>query len=174
MDFPKVVAITNSKQFYAAYTIVMDLILYSEPVKSSDPSSLIVCFDYRFQRFEERHHSSYRTSEKIRRFDDIRVEFLYRMSELTDSSIRDLAKVELLQENLLFELGVMVMAIKAGMQRGSEESSHFSSGLLLRNKSFGMFLIQTISRLWIWVWLTHLSTEFKERMDTTLILLRLE
>lgn len=36
VDFPKVVATTNSKQFFAAYTIVMDLILYSEPVKSSD------------------------------------------------------------------------------------------------------------------------------------------
>lgn len=126
VDFPKVVAVTNSKQFYAAYTIVMDLILYSEPVKKQRSEQLDrVLLTTDFNDLKSAITQVVELQKKIRRFDDIRVEFLYRMSELTDSSIRDLAKVELLQENLLFELGVMVMAIKAGMQRGSEESSHF-------------------------------------------------
>lgn len=126
VDFPKVVATTNSKQFYAAYTIVMDLILYSEPVKKQRSEQLDrVLLTTDFNDLKNAINRVVDLQKKIHRFDDIRVEFLSRMSEMNENSIRDLARVELLQENLYFELGVMIMAIKAGMQRGSDDSSQF-------------------------------------------------
>lgn len=122
VDFPKIVATTDSKQFFAAYTIVIDLILYSEPVKKQRSEQLDrVLLTTDFSDLETGISQVGKLQKKIRRFDDIRIEFLARMSELDEAAVRNLAKVELMQDILSFELGVMVMAIKTGMHKSSRD-----------------------------------------------------
>ncbi|VVT53361.1 uncharacterized protein SAPINGB_P003535 [Magnusiomyces paraingens] len=128
VDFPKIVATTDSHQFFAAYTIVIDLILYSEPVKKQHSEQLDkVLLTTDFNDLKKAINQVRDLQTKIRKFDDIRMEYITRMSELDESAIRDLAKVELIQDNLSFELGILVVAIKTGMQKGSrdEDSSQF-------------------------------------------------
>lgn len=122
VDFPKVVATTNSKQFYSIFTVVMDLMIYSEPAKKEKSERLDkVLLATDFNDLKNAVKQVYELQRKIHKFEDIRLEFLTRMPELDESAVRDLAKVELEQENLAFELSVMVMAIKAGMQKGSKD-----------------------------------------------------
>lgn len=128
VDFPKIVATTNSSQFFAAYTIVIDLILYSEPVKKQHSEQLdkvLLTTDFNDLKKAINQVKEYQT--KLRKFDEIRMEYLARMSELDESSVRDLAKVELVQDNLGFELGIIVVAIKTGMQKNSRDDDFSQS-----------------------------------------------
>lgn len=122
VDFPKVVATCDSHQFFAMFTIVMDLLIYQEPMlkeRSERLDKVLLATD--FSNLNKAAPRVRQLQDTIRNFEELRAEFMIRLSELDSQAIEDLAKIEVEQAHAMLELFVMMEAIKSGMQKVSRD-----------------------------------------------------
>lgn len=122
VDFPKVVATFDSKQFFALYTITMNLLIYKEPMvkeRSERLDKVLLATD--FTNLENAAKRVIQLQDDVRNFEELRNEYMVRSSELNSQMIEDLVKIEVEQSHATLELFVMMEAIKAGMQKVSRD-----------------------------------------------------
>lgn len=123
INFPKVVGSTDSNQFYAAFTVVMDLLLYTEPMqkeRSERMEKVLLATD--FTNLQGASQRVVQLQNTVRKFDELKSEFMVRLSELNHESIVDLVRVEVEQDFARRELVVMMEAIKSGMRKVSHDN----------------------------------------------------
>ena len=119
VDFPKVFATCDSQQYFAVYTIVVDLLVYSEPShkKTTDRlEEVLLATDFSdlngaLERLKE-------LQSEIRQLVELRNEFAIRMQELDNSAMNDLNNIEVELQHVSLELVVMMKAVKTGIQKG--------------------------------------------------------
>lgn len=122
INFPKVVATCDSKQFYATFNVVMDLLIYSEPIqkeRSERLDKVLLATD--FTNIQGAAMRVRQLQTKVRSLAEVRTEFLLHMSELSKQAAVDLARVEVEQDEARMELYVMMEAIKSGMRKVSRD-----------------------------------------------------
>lgn len=122
VDFPKVVATCDSRQFFATFTIVMDLLIYTEPMqkeRSDRLDKVLLATD-----FSDLNNASRRVRQlqnEVRNFEDLKTEFMIRLSDLNSQALADLAMIEVEENHAVLELFVLMEAIKSGMQKVSND-----------------------------------------------------
>lgn len=124
VDFPKVVATCDSQQYFAAYTIAMDLLVYSEPVLKEQNERLervILASDFRdlnkaVERMTELQGDIYKLGR-------IRHEFLTRMDVLDEKGIKDMLTIDVEVHKVYSELMIMMEAIRIALQKERQDMS---------------------------------------------------
>lgn len=122
VDFPKVVATCNSEQYFAMFTIVMDLLIYTEPIqkeRSDRLDKILLATD--FTNLERAAQRVVQLQQDVRNFHDLGHEFLVHVSDLSHQAILDLALIDVEQDHARQELFVMMEAIKSGMRKVSQD-----------------------------------------------------
>lgn len=118
VNFPKVVASCDSEQFYATFTVVMDLLIYTEPMqkeRSERIDKVLLATD--FSNLELAAERVRQLQTDVRNFQDLGKEFLAHLSELNHEAIINLAKIEVEQDHARQELFVMMEAISNAMRK---------------------------------------------------------
>ncbi|KAF5100747.1 hypothetical protein D0Z00_001135 [Geotrichum galactomycetum] len=136
VDFPRVAVHCDSQQFFALFTLAMDLLIYTEPAereRSERLDKVMLATD-----FSDLNNITDRINQlqnNVRNFQDIKMEFVTRLPTLSVMQLAELEKIEIEQNHALLELFVMMEAIRTGMERKTEEedptgqSSTTDSGL---------------------------------------------
>ncbi|KAA8916788.1 hypothetical protein TRICI_001086 [Trichomonascus ciferrii] len=120
VDFPKVVATCDSTQYFAIYTIVVDLLVYSEPIRRKRSEALEeVLLATDFSDLNKAVGRLNQLQEDIRHLQELRTEFAVRMGELDEQGRADSTTIEVEYQHSLLELMVMMRALREGMQRGN-------------------------------------------------------
>lgn len=120
VDFPKVVATCDSTQYFAVYTIVVDLLVYSEPVRRQRSEALEeVLLATDFSDLNKAVGRLNQLQEDIRQLQELRTEFAVRMGELDEQGRSDSTTIEVEYQHSVMELMVMMRALREGMQRGN-------------------------------------------------------
>lgn len=118
VNFPKVVASCDSEQFFATFTVVMDLLIYTEPMqkeRSERIDKVLLATD--FSNLELAAKRVCQLQTYVRNFHDLRKEFLAHIGELNNQAIINLARIEVEQEHARQELFVMMQAISSAMRK---------------------------------------------------------
>lgn len=122
VDFPRVAVHCDSQQFFAMFTLVMDLLIYTEPAereRSERLDKVMLATD-----FSDLNNITDRINQlqnNVRNFQDIKMEFVTRLPTLSVMQLVELEKIEIEQNHALLELFVMMEAIRTGMERKAEE-----------------------------------------------------
>lgn len=117
VHFPKVTVACDSPQFFAIFTIAMDLLMYTEPVtkeRSDRLDKVMLATD-----FSNLENICLRISELqklVRLHQDIKMDYVAQISSLDREGLSDLATLELEQTHTLRELFVMMEALKSREQ----------------------------------------------------------
>lgn len=122
VDFPKVVATCDSKQYFAVYTIVVDLLVYSEPIhrkKSEALEEVLLATD--FSDLNKAVGRLNQLQEDIRQLLELRTEFAVRRGELDEQGNVDSTTIEVEYQHSVLELMVMMRALREGMQKGNHQ-----------------------------------------------------
>lgn len=121
VDFPKIVAVCDSAQFYTCFTVVMDLILYTEPQKKETSERLEkVLLATDFTNLEGASNRVIQLQNDIRKFSELQDEFLVRLNDMNRQSINDLARIDMEMNHTRLELYVIMEAIKSGIRKGNK------------------------------------------------------
>jgi hypothetical protein len=122
VDFPRVAVHCDSQQFFAMFTLVMDLLIYTEPAereRSERLDKVMLATD-----FSDLNNITDRINQlqnNVRNFQDIKMEFVTRLPTLSVMQLAELEKIEIEQNHTLLELFFMMEAIRTGMERKTEE-----------------------------------------------------
>ena len=133
IDFPQMRAICDSAQYYTMYVIVVDLLLYSEPLEKVRSERLEkIMFASDFSDLRGAPEMVIRLQEKIRQLEEIKTQFQIRSAYLDRRGWQDRLTIEEDLAGCEDELFFMMKAITTS-QRKAEERNHTSqSSALLR------------------------------------------
>lgn len=133
VDFPQLMAICDSKQYYALYTIVMDLLVYSEPLektRSERLEKIMLASD--FSDLSGAPEMVVRLQEKIRVLQEIKMQFQINEMTLTRQQWKERI---LLEQDLTAcedELFFIMKAITSSQRKVEERVSASEATPLLR------------------------------------------
>ncbi|KAI1000375.1 UPF0648 protein [Podosphaera aphanis] len=128
VEFPQIRAICNSAQYYAMYIIVMDLLMFSEPLEKTRNERLEkIMLASDFSDLRGVPEMVIKLQERIRLLDEIRSQFQINSEYLGQEGLEDKALLERDSGNCADELFFMMEAIKTS-QRKYDPSK--TSGLL--------------------------------------------
>lgn len=130
VDFPKVVAACDSSQYFAVYTIALDLLVYSEPTRQQYTERLeeiMLATDFTDLNKAVDRIKQLRTD--IHQLEEVRQDFNLRSGDLGDRGESDRTLVETEYQHSVMELLVMMKAIRTGMQKGRNRTSDTSQFL---------------------------------------------
>jgi hypothetical protein len=133
VEFPKVQAICNSSQYYAMYIIVLDLLMYSEPLEKTRTERLEkIMLASDFSDLRGAPEMVIRLQERIRQLDEIKTQFQINSKYLDKRGWEDRLLIDKDLTSCEDELFFMMKAITTSQRKydGSQ-----SSGLLRWNIS---------------------------------------
>lgn len=126
VDFPKVVATCDSDQYFAIYTIVVDLLIYSEPTKKQTSERLDrVLLTTNFSDLDKAVDRLNRLQRDLRSLYELRDQFYINQDQLDDNALHDLLRIDVESKQVALELQVMMAAIRSGLNRGHDEKSNY-------------------------------------------------
>lgn len=131
VDFPRIRASCDSAQYYAMYIIVLDLLLYSEPLektRSERLEKIMLASDFSDLRGAPEMAAS--LQERIRQLDDIKLHFQVNAKYLDRQGWQDRIELEKDLVNCEDELFFIMKAITTSQQKNDDRKSSQSSGLL--------------------------------------------
>ena len=133
VNFPHVRAICDSSQYYAMYIIVLDLLLYSEPlekIRNEKLEKIMLAAD-----FSDLSGSSEMVADlqkRIRDLEEIRAQFQLHVEELDESGKKDFSTVEQDLANCEDELFFLMKAITSSQRKHDDRSPNASTNGFLR------------------------------------------
>ena len=133
VEFPQVRAICDSSQYYAMYLIVLDLLLYSEPlekVRSERLEKIMLASDFSDLRGAPEMVIS--LQERIRQLEEIRGHFQIHAQYLDRQGWTDRLSIEKDLTNCEDELFFMMKAITTSQRKNDERAQNTQSNGLLR------------------------------------------
>lgn len=123
VNFPKVVASCDSQQYFTTYTVVMDLLIYTEPeIKTRTERLDKVLLATDFSNLGSASKRIIKLQNDVRGLRELETEFVIHSSTLTDGAVDDLRNVEVEQQHALLELYMMMEALKSGMRKNSKDN----------------------------------------------------
>ncbi|WEW61240.1 Protein SABRE [Emydomyces testavorans] len=131
VDFPQVRAICDSAQYYSMYVIVLDLLLYSEPleeVRNERLEKIMLASDFSDLRGAPEMVS--KLQHRIRNLEDIKNLFQLQSKYLDTQGWKDWMALEKDLANCEDELFFIMKAITTSQRKSEERTKHHSSGLL--------------------------------------------
>lgn len=131
VEFSHVRAICDSAQYYAMYIIVLDLLLYNEPlekVRSEKLEKIMLASD--FSDLRGAPEMVYRLQQRIRQLEEIKNVFQIQAKYLDTQGWRDRIALEQDLARCEDELFFMMKAITTSQRRTEDRSMSESSGLL--------------------------------------------
>ena len=131
VDFPHIRAICDSTQYYALYIIVMDLLLYSEPlekVRSERLEKIMLATD--FSDLRGAPQVIIRLQERIRQLEDIKLRFQIQSKYLDKQGWLDRMALEEDLASCEDELFFMMKAITTSQRKLDERTTSQTNGLL--------------------------------------------
>ena len=133
VKFPHIRAICDSSQYYTAYVIVLDLLLYSEPlekVRNERLEKIMLAAD-----FSDLSGSAEMVGDlqrRIRDLDEIKSHFQLHTEDLDEQGKQDLVMIESDLSSCEDELFFLMKAITSSQRKYDEHSPDASSNALLR------------------------------------------
>lgn len=131
VDFPRVRARCDSAQYYAMYIIVLDLLLYSEPLektRSERLEKIMLASDFSDLRGAPEMAES--LQERIRQLEDLKLHFQINAKYLDKQGWQDRINLEKDLANCEDELFFIMKAINTAQHKNDDRKSSQSSGLL--------------------------------------------
>ena len=131
VDFPRIRAICDSAQYYALYIIVLDLLLYSEPlekVRSERLEKIMLASDFSDLRGAPEMTS--RLQQRIRQLEAIKEHFEINAKYLDRQGWQDRIDLEKDLASCEDELFFIMKAITTSQRKGDERKASQSTGLL--------------------------------------------
>lgn len=131
VDFPRVRVRCDSAQYYAMYVIVLDLLLYSEPLektRSERLEKIMLASDFSDLRGAPEMAES--LQERIRQLEDIKLHFQINAKYLDKQGWQDRINLEKDLTNCEDELFFIMKAINTSQQKNDDRKASQSSGLL--------------------------------------------
>ncbi|KAI1908484.1 Protein SABRE [Ophidiomyces ophidiicola] len=131
VDFPQIRAICDSSQYYSMYVIVLDLLLYSEPleqVRSERLEKIMLASDFSDLRGAPEMVS--KLQQRIKHLEDIKNVFQIQSRYLDTQGWKDRMAVEKDLAICEDELFFIMKAITTSQRKKEELVKHHSSGLL--------------------------------------------
>ncbi|KAK5049103.1 hypothetical protein LTR84_005526 [Exophiala bonariae] len=131
VDFPRVRARCDSTQYYSMYIIVLDLLLYSEPLektRSERLEKIMLASDFSDLRGAPEMAES--LQERIRQLEDIKLHFQINAKYLDKEGWQDRINLEKDLANCEDELFFIMKAINTSQQKIDDRKTSQSSGLL--------------------------------------------
>ncbi|KIW81853.1 hypothetical protein Z517_04879 [Fonsecaea pedrosoi CBS 271.37] len=131
VDFPRVRARCDSTQYYAVYIIVLDLLLYSEPLektRSERLEKIMLASDFSDLRGAPEMAES--LQERIRQLEDIKLHFQIHAKYLDKQGWQDRINLEKDLASCEDELFFIMKAINTSQQKSEDRKASQSSGLL--------------------------------------------
>lgn len=131
VDFPRVRARCDSQQYYTMYIIVLDLLLYSEPLektRSERLEKIMLASDFSDLRGAPEMAQS--LQERIRQLEDIKLHFQINAKYLDKQGWQDRINLEKDLANCEDELFFIMKAINTSQQRNDDRKASETSGLL--------------------------------------------
>jgi len=130
IDFPRVRASCDSTQYYAMYVIVMDLLLYSEPLEKTRSERLdriMLASDFSDLRGAPEIATS--LQERIRQLEEIKNHFQINAKYLDRDGWQDRIKLEEDLSNCETELFFIMKAIITSQQKNDDRKSSKATGI---------------------------------------------
>jgi hypothetical protein len=131
LEFPKVHAICDSAQYYAIYIIVLDLLLYSEPlekIRSERLEKIMLASDFSDLRGAPEMAES--LQERIRQLEEIKNHFQIHAKYLDKQGWQDRISLEQDLANCEDELFFIMKAITTSQRKHDDRNASQSNGLL--------------------------------------------
>ncbi|KIY01850.1 uncharacterized protein Z520_01988 [Fonsecaea multimorphosa CBS 102226] len=131
VDFPRIRARCDSTQYYAMYIIVLDLLLYSEPLektRSERLEKIMLASDFSDLRGAPEMAES--LQERIRQLEDIKLHFQIHAKYLDKQGWQDRINLEKDLASCEDELFFIMKAINTSQQKSEDRKVSQSSGLL--------------------------------------------
>ncbi|EER25254.1 hypothetical protein CPC735_018580 [Coccidioides posadasii C735 delta SOWgp] len=131
INFPQVRAICDSSQYYSMYVIVLDLLLYSEPleqVRNERLEKIMLASD--FSDLRGAPEMVNKLQQRIRHLEDIKNLFQIQSKYLDAQGWKDRLAVEKDLATCEDELFFIMKAITTSQRKNEERTKHHSSGLL--------------------------------------------
>ncbi|KAI9885779.1 MAG: rRNA biogenesis protein rrp5 [Watsoniomyces obsoletus] len=136
VQFPQIKAVCDSSQYYAMYIMVLDLLLYSEPlekVRSERLERIMLASD--FSDLRGAPELVMRLQERIRQLEEIKLRFQINARYLDRQGWEDRLTIEQDLAGCEDELFFMLKAITTSQRRSEDRSDSKSNGLLRWNLS---------------------------------------
>lgn len=133
VDFPQIRAICDSDQYYTMYIIVLDLLLFSEPlekVRSEKLEKIMLASD--FSDLRGTPETVTRLQERIRQLEEIKTHFQINAKYLDLRGWQDRMAIERDLANCEDELFFMMKAITTSQRKGDDRSQSSRTNGLLR------------------------------------------
>lgn len=133
VDFPQVRAICDSSQYYSMYVIVLDLLLYSEPleqVRNERLEKIMLASDFSDLRGAPEAVS--KLQQRIRHLQDIKNLFQIQSKYLDSQGWKDRMAVEKDLATCEDELFFIMKAITTSQRKNEERTKHHSSSGILK------------------------------------------
>ena len=133
VDFPKLMAVCNSAQYYAMYIIVLDLLLYSEPLektRSERLEKIMLAAD--FSDLSGAPELVIMLQERIRQLEEIKLHFQINEKYLDRQGWKDRIAVEQDLTTCEDELFFIMKAITTSQRRTEDRKTETESTGLLR------------------------------------------
>ncbi len=133
VDFPQIRAICDSDQYYTMYIIVLDLLLFSEPlekVRSEKLEKIMLASD--FSDLRGTPETVTRLQERIRQLEEIKTHFQINAKYLDLQGWQDRLAIERDLANCEDELFFMMKAITTSQRKGDDRSQSSRTNGLLR------------------------------------------
>ena len=131
VDFPRIRASCDSAQYYAMYIVVLDLLLYSEPLektRSERLEKIMLASD--FSDLRGAPEMAERLQERIRQLEDLKLHFQINAKYLDKDGWEDRIHLEKDLANCEDELFFIMKAINTSQQRNDDRKASQSSGIL--------------------------------------------
>lgn len=131
LDFPHLRAICDSSQYYSMYIIVLDLLLYSEPlakVRSERLEKIMLASD--FSDLRGAPETVNRLQRRIRQLEEIKDHFQIEARNLDKQGWEDRIAVEKDLASCEDELFFIMKAITTSQRKGDDRTSSHSHGIL--------------------------------------------
>ena len=131
VDFPRIRASCDSAQYYTMYIIVLDLLLYSEPLektRSERLEKIMLASD--FSDLRGAPEMAERLQERIRQLEELKLHFQINAKYLDKGGWEDRINLEKDLANCEDELFFIMKAINTSQQKNDDRKGTQSSGLL--------------------------------------------
>ena len=131
VDFPRIRASCDSAQYYTMYIIVLDLLLYSEPLektRSERLEKIMLASD--FSDLRGAPEMAERLQERIRSLEELKLHFQINAKYLDKGGWEDRIKLEKDLTSCEDELFFIMKAINTSQQRNDDRKGNRSSGFL--------------------------------------------
>ena len=131
VDFPHVRAICDSSEYYSMYIIVLDLLLYSEPlekVRSERLEKIMLASD--FSDLRGAPEMVYKLQERIRQLEEIKEYFQVQVKDINKHGFKDRMSLEQDLTNCEDELFFIMKAITTSQRRNDDRTLSQKNGIL--------------------------------------------